>query len=77
MPDESPAVRVDAHQIQRVLVNLIENALKYSPAGEPVRVQVAATPSEAVVRVIDHGPGVPTRRARADLRAVPARRAQR
>jgi two-component system sensor histidine kinase KdpD len=40
-------------------VNLLENALKYSPSGEPVRVQVAATPSEAVVRVIDHGPGVP------------------
>ena len=42
-PDESPAVRVDAHQIQRVLVNLIENALKYSPAEEPARIQVAAT----------------------------------
>ena len=31
LPDESPPVRVDAHQIQSVLVNLIENALKYSP----------------------------------------------
>jgi two-component system sensor histidine kinase KdpD len=57
-PDESPAVRVDAHQIQRVLVNLIENALKYSPPEEPARIQLAVTPSEAVVRVIDHGPGV-------------------
>jgi two-component system sensor histidine kinase KdpD len=57
--DDSPAVRVDAHQIERVLANLVENAIKYSPAGEPVRVQVAATPSEAVIRVIDHGPGVP------------------
>jgi len=57
-PEESPAVRVDAHQIQRVLVNLIENALKYSPFEEPTRIQLAATPSEAVVRVIDHGPGV-------------------
>jgi two-component system, OmpR family, sensor histidine kinase KdpD len=58
LPDESPAVRVDAHQIQRVLVNLIENALKYSPVDEPARIQVAATGSEALVRVIDHGPGV-------------------
>jgi len=41
-----------------VLVNLIENALKYSPFEEPTRIQLAATPSEAVVRVIDHGPGV-------------------
>ena len=55
----SPTVLVDPHQIQRVLVNLIENALKYSPADEQIRVQVSATPSEAVVRVIDHGPGVP------------------
>jgi two-component system sensor histidine kinase KdpD len=56
---DSPAVRVDAHQVQRVLVNLLENAIKYSPADDPVRVQISATPSEAVVRVIDHGPGVP------------------
>jgi K+-sensing histidine kinase KdpD len=57
--DESPTVRADAHQIQRVLVNVLENALKYSSADEPVRVHVSATPAEAVVRVIDHGPGVP------------------
>jgi two-component system sensor histidine kinase KdpD len=56
--DESPSVRADAHQIQRVLVNLLENALKYSPEDEAVHVNVAATPAEAVVRVIDHGPGV-------------------
>jgi two-component system, OmpR family, sensor histidine kinase KdpD len=54
----SPVVRVDAHQVQRVLVNLIENALKYSPATEPVRVRVMATSAEVLVRVIDHGPGV-------------------
>jgi two-component system sensor histidine kinase KdpD len=58
-PPEAPTVRVDAHQVQRVLANLIENALKYSPPHEPVRVQVAATSAEAVVRVIDRGPGVP------------------
>jgi two-component system sensor histidine kinase KdpD len=58
-PEDSPAVRVDAHQIQRVLANLVENAIKYSPIGDPVRVQVTTTQSEAVIRVIDHGPGVP------------------
>ncbi|HWB22266.1 MAG TPA: ATP-binding protein [Gaiellaceae bacterium] len=57
--ESSPSVRVDAHQIQRVLANLIENAIKYSQAGEPVRVQVTGTPAEAMIRVIDHGPGVP------------------
>jgi two-component system sensor histidine kinase KdpD len=57
--DEPHAVVVDAHQIRRVLVNLLENGLKYSPPGEDVRVHVTASRAEAHVRVIDHGPGVP------------------
>jgi two-component system sensor histidine kinase KdpD len=57
-PEESPTVRADAHQIERVLVNLIENALKYSPEPEPVHLQVTATPAEVRVRVVDRGPGV-------------------
>jgi two-component system sensor histidine kinase KdpD len=58
LPDDLIPVLVDAHQVQRALVNLLENALKYSPAAEPVRVQVTASLSEAAIRVIDHGPGV-------------------
>ena len=58
LPNDVPAVSVDAHQIQRTIVNLLENALRYSPPHEPVRVQVSGGHSEAVVRVIDHGPGV-------------------
>jgi two-component system sensor histidine kinase KdpD len=60
LPEETPAVRVDAHQIERVLVNLVENALKYSPGDERVRIQVSGGVSETIVRVIDHGPGVPS-----------------
>jgi two-component system sensor histidine kinase KdpD len=59
LPDDAPAVVVDGHQIQRALVNLIENGLRYSATGDAVRVQVASTHSEALIRVIDHGPGVP------------------
>ncbi len=58
LPEESPAVRVDTHQIQRALVNLLENALKYSPPNEPVLVRVSATSYEVLVRVIDRGAGV-------------------
>jgi two-component system sensor histidine kinase KdpD len=54
----SPSVRVDVRQIERVLSNLLENALRYSPRGEAVRVRTHATRSEVLVRVIDHGPGV-------------------
>jgi two-component system sensor histidine kinase KdpD len=58
LAEEPLAVRVDAQQIERVLVNLFENALKYSPEREPVRVQLAETTNRVLVRVVDHGPGV-------------------
>ncbi|HET6945406.1 MAG TPA: ATP-binding protein [Gaiellaceae bacterium] len=56
--EESATVRVDLHQVERVLANLIENALHYSPPSERVRVQVSETALEALVRVIDRGPGI-------------------
>jgi two-component system sensor histidine kinase KdpD len=54
-----PPVRVDAVQIQRALVNLLENALRVSPPGEDVHVRVTATRKELLVRITDRGPGVP------------------
>jgi two-component system, OmpR family, sensor histidine kinase KdpD len=57
--DTDATVRVDGRQVERILVNLLENALKYSPTDEAVRVSVTGTASEAIVRVIDHGPGFP------------------
>jgi two-component system, OmpR family, sensor histidine kinase KdpD len=56
---ESPLVNVDAVQIQRVLANLIENALKFSPPASRVHVHITATRQEAIVRVVDQGPGIP------------------
>jgi two-component system sensor histidine kinase KdpD len=56
---ERPLVEVDPAQVERVLANLIENALKFSSPGEPVGVRITATRSEAILRVVDHGPGVP------------------
>lgn len=58
LPAQERVVRVDTQQVQRALVNLLENALKYSPPHEPVHVHVTATGSEALVRVIDRGPGL-------------------
>jgi two-component system sensor histidine kinase KdpD len=55
---EEPLVNVDATQIQRVLANLIENALKFSPEGAKVHVRITATRMEAIVRVVDQGPGL-------------------
>ena len=55
---EGPLVNVDASQIQRVLANLIENALKFSPPDAHVLVRITATRKEAIVRVVDQGPGL-------------------
>jgi two-component system sensor histidine kinase KdpD len=55
---ESPLVNVDAAQVQRVLANLIENALRYSPSDGRVLVRITATRKETIVRVVDQGPGL-------------------
>jgi two-component system sensor histidine kinase KdpD len=54
-----PPVRVDATQIQRVLANLLENALKFSPPEASVQVRVTSTRKEVIVRVVDQGVGIP------------------
>ena len=58
-PKDIPIVEVDAIQIERVLVNLLENSLKFSPADESVHVRVTATRSEVLVRIVDRGRGIP------------------
>jgi two-component system, OmpR family, sensor histidine kinase KdpD len=55
---ESPPVRVDAGQIERVLANLIENALRYSPPGSRVGVRVEHGATELRIHVVDAGPGI-------------------
>jgi len=59
VPEQVPLVRVDAAQIERVIVNLLENALKFSPPAATVRVRVDATREEVVMRVINQGRGIP------------------
>ena len=52
-------VSVNAVQIQRALVNVLENALRVSPPDEPVHMRVSATRQELLIRVTDRGPGIP------------------
>jgi two-component system sensor histidine kinase KdpD len=56
---ELPLVRADASQLERVFSNLIENALRYSPPDQPVRVSGGVGAGRVTVRVVDRGPGVP------------------
>ena len=55
---DAPPVRVDAVQIERVLVNLLDNALKFSPPGSPVHVRADERDGELLLHVVDQGPGV-------------------
>ena len=54
-----PLVRVDGVQVERVLVNLIENAARVSPPGSPVEVRADDGDGEVVIAVADRGPGIP------------------
>ncbi|HYC70949.1 MAG TPA: ATP-binding protein [Opitutaceae bacterium] len=61
-PEALPA-QVDPDKIQRVLMNLLSNAFKFTPAGGTIRCVLSgepdALPSRAVLEVADSGPGVP------------------
>ncbi|MFF7802500.1 ATP-binding protein [Streptomyces olivaceus] len=59
IPETLPMVAVDAGLLERAMANLVENAVKYSPAGRAVLVAASALADRVEVRVVDRGPGVP------------------
>jgi two-component system sensor histidine kinase KdpD len=59
LPDELPPVALDYSMVDQVLTNLLENALKFSPANAEVRVRAAVTDGSLEVHVEDAGPGLP------------------
>ncbi len=59
LPPDLPLVNCDGALIERVLVNLLENATKYTPPGSPIRVAARATDDTIEVAVEDRGPGLP------------------
>jgi signal transduction histidine kinase len=56
--DTIPEVRIDAERIKWVLNNLVENAIRYTPAGGHVRLTVGTVPGRVLVRVTDTGIGI-------------------
>jgi two-component system phosphate regulon sensor histidine kinase PhoR len=58
-PARLPAVRGDAARLAQVFVNLLHNAVKFSPDGGEVRVSVRTRTDAVVVSVEDHGVGIP------------------
>ena len=57
---EMPRVRGDRDRLQQVLTNLLDNAVKYSPAGEEVKVTAFQVDSQLQIEVADQGPGIPS-----------------
>ena len=58
IPREGPLSRTDAHRVEQILVNLLQNAIRHSPRGSAVTVTVAAEEESVVFKVEDQGPGI-------------------
>lgn len=59
IPPDLPLVNVDGVLLEQVVINLVENALKYAPAGTAIELSALAGDREMVVEVADRGPGLP------------------
>jgi two-component system sensor histidine kinase KdpD len=59
LPRDLPLIRCDAVLIARVLVNLLDNALKYTPPGTPIGISVSQATGAIRIEVWDEGPGLP------------------
>jgi two-component system, OmpR family, sensor histidine kinase KdpD len=59
LPEGLCLVRLDAVLIEQVLINIIENACKYSPSGSQIEISAERSAHMLKVSVSDHGPGIP------------------
>jgi len=59
-PAESIVIRGDAEWLERVVLNLLDNAIKFTQEGGRIEVSMAAEGQDAVLRVSDTGIGIPT-----------------
>jgi len=66
IPDDLPPVELDYLQMDQVLTNLLENAIRYTPPASPIEVSVQMLADEMNVSIADRGPGIPA----ADLERV-------
>jgi two-component system sensor histidine kinase KdpD len=59
VPDDLAEIVVDPALLDRILANVLSNALRHSPAGQPPVVTASEHGGTVEIRVIDHGPGIP------------------
>lgn len=59
LPPRLPTLEMDVDMIRRVLINLLENAIKYTRGGDQITVRAGTRDGELLVSVADSGPGIP------------------
>ncbi len=58
-PNGLPMVFADLGLVERVIQNLMDNALKFTPAGGKVKIELVGNPQGVEVQIADNGPGIP------------------
>lgn len=58
LPDSLPLLWIDAVLMEQVLVNLIENAIKYSPPGSPIDIEASSLAASFRLTIVDYGAGI-------------------
>jgi two-component system sensor histidine kinase KdpD len=59
VPESLPPVEADPALLERVVANLVDNAVAHSPPDAPVRVEAGEVGDRVLVRIVDRGPGIP------------------
>jgi two-component system sensor histidine kinase KdpD len=59
VPEDTPEVQADPALLERAIANLVQNAARHSPPGDPPQITASAYGTTVEIRVIDCGPGVP------------------
>jgi two-component system sensor histidine kinase KdpD len=58
-PPDLPLVFVDGIALEQVLVNLLDNAVEYTPPDAPIEIEARATAAQVLLEIADRGPGLP------------------
>jgi two-component system sensor histidine kinase KdpD len=59
VPPDLPEILADPGLLERILVNLVANAMRFNPPGRPVLISASSLGDTVEIRVVDYGPGIP------------------